>query len=92
MDATVKISAGFFSADSRVLFNPGSDGAPALAEDQVLQGAMDEGITGKFAGLGDRPHSVMIGRQPISKQRTADDLHTTLVQYEAASAQESRLS
>jgi len=92
VDASAKISAGFFSADSRVLFNPGSDGAPALAEDQVLQGAMDEGITGKFAGLGDRADSVMIGLQAIANQRTADDLHTTLVAMQRAlNAMESRL-
>jgi phospholipid/cholesterol/gamma-HCH transport system substrate-binding protein len=92
VDATAKISAGFFSADSRMLFNPGSDGAPALAEDQVLQGAMDEGITGKFAGLGDRADSVMIGLQAIANQRTADDLHTTLVAMQRAlKAMESRL-
>ena len=77
VDATAKISAGFFSADSRVLFNPGSDGAPALAEDQVIQGSMDPGITGKFAGPGrpgrlgdDRPSG---HRQSAHRRRSARD-------------------
>jgi phospholipid/cholesterol/gamma-HCH transport system substrate-binding protein len=92
VDASAKISSGFFSADSRVLFFPGSDAAPPLAENQVLQGVMETGITGKFAGLGDRADSVMIGLQAIANQRTADDLHTTLVAMQRAlNAMESRL-
>jgi phospholipid/cholesterol/gamma-HCH transport system substrate-binding protein len=79
VDASAKISAGFFSADSKVLFFPGSDGAPVLGDDRVIQGTMDPGITGKFAGLGDRADSVMIGLQQIANQRTADDLHATMV-------------
>ena len=92
VDATAKVTAGFFSADSRVLFNPGTESAPPLAEGQVIQGVMDEGLTGKVAGLGDRADSVMIGLQAIANQRTADDLHTTLVSMQRAlNAMESRL-
>ena len=92
VDATAKVTSGFFSADSRVLFNPGSEGAPSLPEGQILQGELDQGLTGKVAGLGDRADSVMIGVQAIANQRTADDLHTTLVAMQRAlNAMESRL-
>ncbi|HEU5153471.1 MAG TPA: MlaD family protein [Gemmatimonadales bacterium] len=92
VDATAKVTAGFFSADARVLFNPGTESAPTLPDGQIIQGVMDEGITGKVAGLGDRADSVMIGLQAIANQRTADDLHTTLVAMQRAlNAMESRL-
>lgn len=92
VDAAARIQSGFFSADSKVLFDPGSEGAPTLADGTVIEGIIDAGITGKFAGLGDRADSVMIGLQAIANQRTADDLHATLVQLQRTmSAMESRL-
>ena len=92
VDASAKISAGFFSADSKIIFDPGTQAAPPLAEGQTVQGIFDPGITGKFAGLGDRADSVMLGLQAIANQRTADDLHATMVALQRTmAAMESRL-
>lgn len=77
-DATAAIESGFFSADSKLLFNPGVAGQP-LGEQTIIQGSLNKGLSGQASALGDRADSVMLGVQAIANQRTADDLHATLV-------------
>lgn len=77
-DATAAIESGFFSADSKLLFTPGT-AAERLAERSLIRGSLNQGLTGQAASLGDRADSVLLGVQAIANQRTANDLHATLV-------------
>ncbi|MGH7702696.1 MAG: MlaD family protein, partial [Gemmatimonadales bacterium] len=77
-DASAAIESGFFSADSKLLFNPGVSGQP-LPDKTIIQGSLNKGLTGQATSLGDRADSVLLGVQAIANQRTADDLHGTLV-------------
>jgi phospholipid/cholesterol/gamma-HCH transport system substrate-binding protein len=77
-DARAAIQSGFFSSDTRLLLNPGSDGAGPLADGAAIPGEIDEGLLGKGSSLADRADSVMIGVQAIANQKTADELTRTL--------------
>ncbi|HXI20289.1 MAG TPA: MlaD family protein [Gemmatimonadales bacterium] len=77
-DASAAISSGFFSSDSRVLLNPGSDSAPPLPEDGVIPGGVEGGLFAKGAALADRADSVLVGVQALANQHTADELVETL--------------
>lgn len=77
-DASAVISSGFFSSDSRVVLDPGSDSAPPLPERAIIEGALERGLFAKGASLADRADSVLVGVQAIANQKTADELTRTL--------------
>ena len=77
-DASASIEAVGVLGDVEIVLNPGTDSAP-LPDDAVLEGAMAPGISGLASDLGDQAKAVMTGAQAILNQRTADDLHKTLV-------------
>jgi len=77
-DASATISSGFFSSDSRVLLNPGSDSAPPYQTGSVIEGGLERGLFAKGASLADRADSVLVGVQAIANQKTANELTRTL--------------
>jgi phospholipid/cholesterol/gamma-HCH transport system substrate-binding protein len=77
-DASASIESSLFASGARLLFNPGSDTAPLIADDQVILGNVDAGLMGRVGQLADRGDSVMIGIQALANRKTADDLRATL--------------
>lgn len=78
-DASATVNSGVFSNETQLILNPGSPTAPLLGNDQPIRGLIDPGLFGKGAALADRADSVLVGVQAVANQKTADDLHATLV-------------
>ncbi len=78
LDARAKIIAISALGDAAVDFHPGSspDRLPANAP---IRGTTEAALTERMAQLGDRADSVLLGAQQLVSQRTADDLHATMV-------------
>jgi phospholipid/cholesterol/gamma-HCH transport system substrate-binding protein len=91
-DASAQIVSSVFANASIMALRTGSEAAPLLAEGQVIQGVSGNDVFAKGAALADRADTIMVGLQAIANQRTADDLHTVLVQLQRTlSVMESRL-
>ncbi len=78
LDAQARIISISALGDAAVDFSPGSspERLPATA---VIQGSTEPALTERMAALGDRADSVLLGAQQLVSQRTADDLHATMV-------------
>jgi phospholipid/cholesterol/gamma-HCH transport system substrate-binding protein len=64
--------------DVAVSFSPGSS-PEKLPEDVPVRGLVQPGLIERLGSLGDRADSVLLGAQQLVSQRTADDLHATMV-------------
>jgi phospholipid/cholesterol/gamma-HCH transport system substrate-binding protein len=77
-DASATIEESLAFSDATLVLNPGSAPTP-LEPNQVLIGRRQAGPFDKVQKLGDRADSVMLGLQSIANERTANDLHATLL-------------
>lgn len=77
-DASASVESSVFASGAKLLFDPGSDSAPVMTDDQIILGRVGGGLMGRFGSLADRGDSVMIGIQALANRKTADDLRATL--------------
>jgi phospholipid/cholesterol/gamma-HCH transport system substrate-binding protein len=78
LDAQARIVSISALGDAAVSFIPGTS-PERLPENGVIQGETEAALTERMAQLGDRADSVLLGAQQLVSQRTADDLHATMV-------------
>ena len=84
-DAEAVIQAVGALGDVEIVLNPGKEGQP-LPKGQELTGRLSPGLTSLFEEIGDQASAALGGAQAILNQRTADDLHRTLVAMERVMA------
>lgn len=77
-DAAAQVVAVGFVGDAAVDFFPGQAAEP-LPKDRTILGTQAQGLTDRAAQLGYRADTLLIGLLAIANQRTADQLHQTLV-------------
>jgi phospholipid/cholesterol/gamma-HCH transport system substrate-binding protein len=76
-DARARIISISALGDVAIAFEPGSSGQPLGRG--VIPGTTEMALTDRVAALGDKADSVLLGAQQLVSQRTADDLHATMV-------------
>jgi phospholipid/cholesterol/gamma-HCH transport system substrate-binding protein len=76
-DATARIMSISALGEVAIAFDPGRSSEP-LGRGPIL-GTTEMALTDRVAALGDRADSVMLGAQQLVSQRTADDLHATMI-------------
>jgi phospholipid/cholesterol/gamma-HCH transport system substrate-binding protein len=76
-DASARIVAISALGDVAIAFEPGV--SSELLGRGPIRGATEPTLTDRVASLGDRADSVLLGAQQLVSQRTADDLHATMV-------------
>lgn len=77
-DARAQIVSISALGDAAVSLDPGQAGQP-LGKDQVIRGTTEPSLTDRFAALGDKADTVLLGARELVSRRTADDLHATMV-------------
>lgn len=78
-DASAVVSSPLLGNESSLVLNPGSSTAPLLGDNAEIRGTIESGLMAKGAALADRADTVLLGIQAVANQKTADDLHATLV-------------
>jgi phospholipid/cholesterol/gamma-HCH transport system substrate-binding protein len=76
-DATARIVSVSALGDAAIALDPGKS-TQALGRGPI-RGTTEPALTDRVAALGDRADSVLLGAQQLVSQRTADDLHATMV-------------
>jgi phospholipid/cholesterol/gamma-HCH transport system substrate-binding protein len=76
-DAGARIVSISALGDVAIAFDPGRSSVPL--GDVRIKGITEPALTDRVATLGDRADSVLLGAQQLVSQRTADDLHATMV-------------
>jgi phospholipid/cholesterol/gamma-HCH transport system substrate-binding protein len=76
-DATARITSISALGEVAIAFDPGQSSEP-LGRGPI-PGSMEMALTDRVASLGDKADSVLLGAQQLVSQRTADDLHATMV-------------
>jgi ABC-type transporter Mla subunit MlaD len=84
-DAEAVIQGVGALGDVEIVLNPGKEGQP-LPKGQELTGRLSPGLTSLFEEIGGQASEALGGAQAILNQRTADDLHRTLVAMERVMA------
>ena len=76
-DASAKIVSISALGETAIAFDPGQSGQEL--GDRTIRGTTEMALTDRVASLGDKADSVLLGAQQLVSQRTADDLHATMV-------------
>jgi phospholipid/cholesterol/gamma-HCH transport system substrate-binding protein len=76
-DASARIVSISALGEVAIAFDPGRSSEPLGRAS--IPGTMEMALTDRVAALGDKADSVLLGAQQLVSQRTADDLHATMV-------------
>jgi phospholipid/cholesterol/gamma-HCH transport system substrate-binding protein len=76
-DASARIVSISALGETAIAFDPGQS-SQALGNG-TIRGTTEMALTDRVAALGDKADSVLLGAQQLVSQRTADDLHATMV-------------
>lgn len=76
-DATARIVSISALGETAIAFDPGR--SSQLLGNGTIRGSTEMALTDRVAALGDKADSVLLGAQQLVSQRTADDLHATMV-------------
>ena len=77
IDASAKIVAISALGETAIAFEPGQSSREL--GNGTIRGTTEMALTDRVAALGDKADSVLLGAQQLVSQRTADDLHATMV-------------
>jgi phospholipid/cholesterol/gamma-HCH transport system substrate-binding protein len=76
-DASARIVSISALGETAIAFDPGQSSQEL--GDATIRGTTEMALTDRVAALGDKADSVLLGAQQLVSQRTADDLHATMV-------------
>jgi phospholipid/cholesterol/gamma-HCH transport system substrate-binding protein len=76
-DASARIVSISALGETAIAFDPGQS-SQGLGNG-TIRGTTEMALTDRVASLGDKADSVLLGAQQLVSQRTADDLHATMV-------------
>jgi phospholipid/cholesterol/gamma-HCH transport system substrate-binding protein len=76
-DASARIISISALGETAIAFDPGQSSQEL--GNGTIRGTTEMALTDRVAALGDKADSVLLGAQQLVSQRTADDLHTTMV-------------
>lgn len=76
-DASARIISISALGETAIAFDPGQSSQEL--GDGTIRGTTEMALTDRVAALGDKADSVLLGAQQLVSQRTADDLHATMV-------------
>jgi phospholipid/cholesterol/gamma-HCH transport system substrate-binding protein len=76
-DASARIVSISALGEVAIAFDPGRRSEPLGRT--PIPGTLEMALTDRVAALGDKADSVLLGAQQLVSQRTADDLHATMV-------------
>ena len=76
-DASARIVSISALGETAIAFDPGQSSQEL--GNGTIRGSTEMALTDRVAALGDKADSVLLGAQQLVSQRTADDLHATMV-------------